>query len=354
MTKLTKEQLNSVKNTKPLGIVRIDNCTTDELRVERFHEIDAFNFDGHTIKNFYRVNADIFKYVFEEIRNNPSCSFVTPYNGVIREGVMPETVSVLIKETHKCFEEKLGCQLMNYYGINTPVNVAVAGGDLFGLELYEVAKNNKELQKNIRKYHKKDGLISYVVSMDFAAEGEEFEEFPDVLDHDLGGTKKVFFWNPADALQYVEKELKKKLKNPKLKNLTKEQIENIITKFKEDFILTMLVRRIVFQDTDFNNSNVGAIIKDNGLDMMNIDFEYGFNMHVGAITAGPLIEYAQANYPKVWDKFYSKSKELFENIEQADNRTVRSTMGVPSLVDGMIQSLKFLVKNYSKINISNM
>lgn len=353
MAKLTNEQLNTIKNAKPLGVVRIDNYFTDEVKIEKFDEIDAFNFEGHNIKNFYRVDASIFKYVFEEIRDNPNCSFVTPYNETIKEGLMPETISVLIKETRKCIEEKIGCQLMNYYGIYTPVNVPLAGEDIFGDELNIAAKNSEGLSKRASRYHDKDET-TYVMSIDYAVAGEEYIEFEDVKLPGSTFSKSVYFFNAEESLEYMKEKLQSLIEHPKLVKLNDGEKAKLLSKLQEDFIMSLLVRRVVFQDADFGNHNLGAIVKDGDAKLMNFDFEYCFHSKEGPYKAGGIMRYFQRFFPEIWNKFYTKSEQLLKNIEDADIVTLRKTFGDTNLVEAIRINLKYLITNRSNVSTGNM
>ena len=344
MAKLTEEQFNRItEKNKPLGLVPIDSVDTDALGLEDYDVIEDYGYGGHTLKNFYRVNSSIFQSVFDEIKNNPECSFVTPYNDIVKEGIIPEKVSVLIKDTPHHLEERIACQLLNYYGVACPVNIGVVGGELF-------QDNVKSLPNNKKSARFRDmtsgllGFYSYSVSMDFMSEGDTLETF-------AGEDENVrFFTSRCDSIDRVRSKITEVLNSEKFEKLGKVAKQKLATQLEDEFIMSMLVRRVICCDSDFNTNNVG-ILTGKTPRIMNFDFELSLGKYTNKGTSLTLLKDVKIHYPKVYEKFLSKTSALCENVGNADEKLVRKTLRNPQLYVPLFDNLEF-VMNCEKENFN--
>lgn len=342
MTKLTEEQFNSVVNqVKPLGLVKIEDVSTDDLVIEKYDEIIDyddqgniidFESQGHTIKNFYLVNSNIFKSIFDEIKNNPNCSFVTPYNQIVKEGIIPEKVSVLIKDTRDYMEERVASQILNFYGVYCPANICAVGDDIFEPELVE-SKSRAQMFREALK--DKFGFYTYLISIDFMSECESLETICKYEE------KLQFFTSLQDSIDSVRDAINKVLNRDNFKNLNEQQRNKLSNTLEEQFVMSMLVRRVIFHDIDFNTNNVGILVGDNPR-IMNFDFELCFGSLSDRNLSLHLINEVRKYYPKVWEKFLSKSLELYNNISNTDAKTTRRMLKKPQIINVVKGNLSFV------------
>ena len=341
---------------KSLGITYFPNffVTKEESYMKNFDENKkAFirNESGHNIQNNYLADSCLFAHAFSEIQKDPDSHFITPYNDLLREGYIPESVGVIVKETGRNFQEKLGSQLSNYFGIYTPVNIAVGGEDLFGEDLVAVSSKNPKLQEKIEKYRLRGDMKTYSVSIDFEQRGKK------IIKMGKDGGRDVYFYDPAVAFEYAIPYFEKALSSSKLKHLTEEQKYEKFNGLKESLMRTLLFRLAVCDDGDFKNESLVLIVDNDDAKLLNYDFEFCFGTsHIErpAVTTS-VVMYACRYYPKVMQEFYSDAMNLCCNLKTADSRTLRQTIGNPQFTKGLISNLEYLDQVYSRLNgyISN-
>lgn len=300
--KIDEKGLKSIKSNKIMGFVKLNNVLLEEIGIEEYDEVVG-DVDGHTFKTFYRVNSDVFSTVFEEIKNNPNCSFVTPYNEVVKEGLIPEKVSVLIKETEFANEERIASQILNFYELPTPVNIAGMGQEIFSDEVGE-------------EKDEEDSLKMYTISLDFIGGNARLEDFTEE-------NRYAFFWDFDESFQQVSRHIVRLVNTGVFKNLPNERKNQIVDKLMEDFAMSYLVRKFIFIDTDLNDSNIGMLVDESTKEasIINFDFELAFggtcNMYDLRRFATQVIE----KFPHIWEKFVRKSRELLNTLKTADEKT---------------------------------
>ena len=335
MAKLTEEQFNAIiQQDRPLGLVKLDDIFTDDLGLERYDVIGDGDYEGHTIKNFYRVDSAIFKSAFDEIKNNPDCSFVTIYNDIVKEGIIPEKVSVLIKDTRDYVEERVASQLLNFYGVACPVNICSVGDDLFKDEehLKESRKRSAWFRDALAE---RSGYYTYVVSIDFMAEGRSLETICSYED------KLQFFQDLEGSVDCFREKMSELSNAKKFGNISTKKHKELSELLEDQFVMSMLVRRLIFHDIDFNSNNVGVFLGGNPC-VMNFDFELCFGSPIEKESSLKLIKDAIRFYPHVWAEFALKSQELYSNILNAGKKETRKVFKKAQIMDVLIENLSFI------------
>ena len=330
--KINEKKLKALKSNKTMGLVQLNNVLMDDLNIEKYSHIEG-SVDGHTYKDFFRVDSNIFQEAFEEIQNNPNCKFQTPYNEIVKEGIIPEMVSVLIKGTERSKEEMLASQILNYFQVGTPVNLSAVGERMFeGYRLPYSACGNSS------------GIYDYVISMDFIGENQRLEDLTIAYDNRV-------FWFFDESEDAAAKAFEKMLTTGGLKNLPSERKNEIYTNLMEDFVRSYLVRKFVLMDSDFNDYNVGVLIDDKKGDaqIINFDFEYTFHhfCNIGELVknATPIV----SRYPFLWCEFVEKCENFLCEIKDADRHTKSRVLGPASIQDGLVKSLNNILMFHDKI-----
>ena len=339
MVRLTKEQLNNASSyNNPLGFVQLENVEMEDLGLEKYDVIESYDYDGHTIKNFYRVNSSIFQSVFDEIANNPECSFVTPYNNIVKEGIVPEKVSVLIKDTHHHLEERVSSQILNYYGVACPVNVSLVGDEIFKEDIKKLP--NKENAIRFRNMTSGlTGYYAYTISMDFMSEGDSLETFAN------DDENVIFFTSIYDSIDRVRTKIQEVVGNKKLGKLAKQKLA---TQLEDEYVMSLLVRKVICCDSDFNTNNI-AILSGKNPKIINFDFELSLGRSANQGNSFELMKEVKDKYPNVWDKFLSKSNDLYERMTNTDEKTIRRILKNPQIHKSLQANLKF-VSDCAKVN----
>lgn len=84
------------------------------------------NIEGCHSKEFVRMSGDYFQDLYDELRNNPNCSYRSYMNDVIKSGYDPKHLSVLVKlvEEHifGAYTEVLSSRIANFMGAPTVYN----------------------------------------------------------------------------------------------------------------------------------------------------------------------------------------------------------------------------------------
>ena len=342
MVKLKKEQFNKKsQSNKSVGLVKVPDVYTENIVIEPYDIIEDYNYDGHTTKNYYRVDSSVFNSVFDEIRNNPDCSFITPYNDVVKEGYIPEKVSVLIKHTHHHVEERVTSQILNFYGVGCPVNLSVVGDDIFAIDANNLNVHNSDLRVR-EALANPTGFYSYTMSMDFMSHGETLETFAN------DGEQPLYFNSLAGSISRVKEKVAAILESRKYSQLSSAEKKKIAVKLEEDFVMSLLVRSTVCADADFNTCNIGVLAGDD-LKIINFDFEFSFGRGYNKGRSFELLQAAHEKYPEVCSRFVEKSKELYNYIESCDYMEANRVFKNGRIFNPLKENLNF-VKNVALAN----
>ena len=101
-------------------------------QIDQYIENDPYDYEeisGCRTKKFVRFSSDIesFQYLIRELQENPNCKYETYVNELIKEGYIPDFISVIIKDENNNLtrnddfqighlREPIACRVMNYFG----------------------------------------------------------------------------------------------------------------------------------------------------------------------------------------------------------------------------------------------
>lgn len=233
-----------LKFAKEQGLVE-----TDTVENRRFPELDgiedfthisknALLLDGYSPKWAGRVDRSKLEELIYEIQNNPKCSYETCYTKDAFEGYVPKYFSAIIKHLEYDSEvdaDVFGSRVLNFFEIPTVFNLRIDG---IGESVDKFCSDN-----------------SYLISVDFIRENEEFYDLYDVYSGMSFDIQYVFENGLERTINVNSKLLKIFLKNNQI-DFTEKDIEN----FKSVLAKSIIARTIVLGDKDFRNANSGILL----------------------------------------------------------------------------------------------
>lgn len=291
---------------------------------EDYHEQDGGLVGHRGDKAFYRVDSESLKSLIEELQNNPDCGYVTNANDVIKDGVVPQKLSAMIKQLRwdsdsyneslseeLIINEVLSSQILNYFGCPTSYNTAVK------------VKN----EENMDEFQ--------LLSVDFVPFGTKFETFDE------------YSCRIIDSVEYTVENLRKQM----FSMMGKVPDENS-EKFVEDFVYSYLVRKYVINDHDFFHINAG-VLSDESLQMqyLNFDFEFCFYSEFPNLRRGNIKQvkedliYVEKNFPRVYDIFVKKLNIFSHELKRLINNNE---------IEYLNKYHKFVVEEEIMDNVSNL
>ena len=262
----------------------IENSKTNVyLNKENQRDYDEILIDGENKmsgsrnKKFQMVSSDMFSDLINEIRNNPNCSYRTYINDLIKSGYTPKYISVLKKNSSfiNYLREAISSRILNYFGVPTSYE--------------QLAIENDETR---------------VLSVDYIESGYNFYSMRDLeLVFSAKDPKTTF--EQVDIVLGVLQRYDKNM----IANIDEEIYDGALNKFKQDLMLSFLVRGVLLNDADFQRDNIGINLnKENGdFQLVNFDYECSFIQRTPVSTAVyRILEYAKSNYPQVYKNFKEK------------------------------------------------
>ena len=276
----------------------------------------SYGFDGRNAKMFKLCDSKNFGEMINEIQGNPDCSYITYANSVIKEGIVPEKLSVMDKTSDKVsvINESIAAKVLNYFGVPTS---------------YYLLANNKSQ--------------NHSVSVDFIGGNEEFIELYTML-------PKV------DDVYIIEQTYRMvNIVEHYLKNLFKgdepENFKQNFEKFKKDLIISFFVRQFVLGDTDCGMSNVGLLINTETWDfrLINFDLEWTMTKWLGAENFN--FEYAMRECPKEVKEIYNKCAELLKAMDEVYPSLADMPINLLPIRNNIV-NLLFTIKKYEAEKVS--
>ena len=237
--------------------------------------------EGRREKKFVRVDADVFSDMIDEIRNNPSCSYVTYLDELIKdEGVTPSYISVLMKhihndEYHFVDNEILSSRIANALGVPTVYNAKFQSDD-----------------------------ENFLLSVDFLKFGSKIINIDDWR-NELSETIGLHRDNSKFVSEVLEMEEIIRLHNAMAKNNQWKVDKN----FRSEYLKYYLTRNFVLGDLDGYSRNVCFVVdKDNNLSIgPQFDMEFSF----GVVSKNVYdIIFAMKYLPSAFEDFNEKYKNL--------------------------------------------
>lgn len=253
--------INLFRQQKPVKYSRVKNCKNlgKELKL-----------DGHMPKQFARVSWEEVLDFEKELIENPNNTYISYVNNMIKLGLIPEEVAVLLKDYDACIGvnyENTTCKLLNYFGVPTVYTFQyIAYEKPFSASIY-CASQDEELI-NLRN---ETGSTFFNV--------EEINEVFDMIKgrYNLKGAKYA--------------------------------------KFRNDFIRTILVRVVILGDIDFKFENIGILHnKSTGeIRLVNYDFEYMFGTSSWDVELREYVaEIVAKRFPKIFQDVCNRLQEIIK------------------------------------------
>lgn len=230
-----------------------ENCTTENNDHITYNKMLEY-IEGHNHKSFVLCESEYFMDFFDEIKNNPECSYDTYLNDFIRENYdgknLPiSEISCFQKQGDDNLIEEVTCKLANALGIPTIFvkNVARLSQEEFKKRLFEMIERSKPGET--LQLSNED----YLLAIDFIHENEHFDNlnvyamYKDGINICVCGSRLAKWY---DAF------INQPLQNPITKEfLTFEQKDAL---FRE-FIPQYFFRAFAVRDWDLKSENVGII-----------------------------------------------------------------------------------------------
>jgi len=300
MAKLTGEIVYGLENKEKLNRIidalSIKPVKWDDLSLEFFDEVNEIGEDqllGHTDKHFYRAKTEKMSHLINDIKNNDKCSFVTPISGVVKEGLIPEKISTLLKyqADFKAINEVISSQILNLFGLPTCYN-------------FLVETNNK--------------YDTYVGSVDM-----------------LGGNERFFtlndFWSGLYMCvdnfiddDYIYETLKSDNSFTEQYGIPLNFDEN---KLREQIISTYLVRECLLGDGDFTSGNCGFLVDTVTGDTRFVNFDFEMALMVTNSMDNVIkriLNSVYDNAPSVYDDFVKQVRQLYRVLVEVEINCVNN------------------------------
>lgn len=251
----------------------IFSFTERKLKKSELDEYDVKDeekIDGRHAKDFFRMKSLGMLPFLKEVARSKQFNYLTYFNDVLEEGIIPENISVLIKrvsEREYAMAEVMSSKVMAFFGLNTPINFAVYTG-------------------------KDEPTRHFLVSIDFISQNDIFDDLWNLYGIDVSLT---------DVVKYYREMMEE---NKDFETISPEKIKLV----ENQLVLSLLVRTLLMGDTDFCIANVGIIVNDekNDIELVNFDFEESFNGKMVMKHQVELFKDVRINHPDVYDYFMEK------------------------------------------------
>lgn len=277
-----------------------DRKVPEFFGVKDFDLVDETSKDnwlaGHTKKWCELADRRFFERFIRYIKNNPNSSFQICYEtDKILKGEVPHSVSVFIKEmTWESMVEAeiFASHIMNYFGLPTSFNTRIIGN------------NGKEMK-------------NYLMSVDFLRPNEKLVLLEDLIGENMRN------WISLDVSHYLDGDFEynikliKKLLGERLEEEKINYTQKDVDEFMSFLVSSMLVRRFLIGDSDFQIQNTGILINDKNKTFRpipNFDFECSFTSnYINRDSFEPIFETLpeiQAMFPNEYSEFIEKMNKF--------------------------------------------
>ena len=306
----------------------------DENNLIEYDELmdkGEYKLGGRRNKRFYRASTALLGELFDELNNNPECSYITPFNDLIKnQNYIPKHMSVILKESFMDFSirEVLSSRIYNFFGVKTTYDMLV---------------------------RKDDKLL--VMSTDFVSEGEKVCNFYD--DICVG----IDCWLENDIL-HMTKEFTRIYNISKIVDdvISYEEFKEDLDNYIEDYVYQFLVKRYVVGEMDIYGWNECAIIDQKfhlkSCPVFDKEFAFGLDYNLYDSEMYENLKYVKIMYPQIYNKFQSKVHDMMSQ-KQGQSREYERIMrdNFPELqphskpyIDYVSRSLANIQKLCKKIN----
>lgn len=289
---------NEIKGVDILQFFKPKIVDVKQLNIKKYDTLDLEGDNkliGYMNKTFVRVDIAAIKDLIDELQNKPNSSYLTCANDVIKQGITPEKISVMLKFGEGNYQR----WLMNNGGNSLDYRESVASQLLNWLEC-----------PTCYNFVVKHGRGEYLASVDFISADEKFYSLEDFemnwsynlnkMENDLNNIIKTFDFKSEDDY---------------LKN--KQQIFN-------DFMYTILAREVLLSDGDYHTGNIGLLYneKTKSLRFINFDLEFLFLSPNPLYKVKPAMIEIRKRYPEVYKKFIHKTKQIYAGFDKMRVRNI--------------------------------
>jgi len=273
----------------------------EDNQIEKYTDVDIEDEEyvgGSRSTKFIRCSSQLFGEFIEEIRNNPNSSYESYANNLIKEGYVPDFLSVAIQKAYPFsqdltfvdnLKDVIASRILNFFECPT----------IYVKMMY----NNGQ---------------DYVCSLDFNKRGEDFYSFSEI-GCDYGSN------NLIEDLDQVSDML------DRFDDLaTFDNYDEMKDKVLQNLAYSLILRKYILRDWDGNLYNMGIVIdKENKTFEFapNFDFEYTFDLiTVPRLEDGRMKSYLEWHadfvqeleslrkmYPTVYEKFVTKFNEFVDS-----------------------------------------
>ena len=290
-----------------------------QLNIEEYDESDLDGNNkliGHMNKRFVRIDTSAIPMFVQELQSNPNCCYVSCANDVIKEGIVPEKISVMLKTGKGNFQRRM----INNGGSSLEFRESIASKLLNWLEC-----------PTCYNFVVRDGNVVYVASVDFISDNEKFyslEDFEMRWSYDL---KKMF-----NDLNSIIDKFEFNSEEDKLNN--KKQVF-------DDFMYTLLIREALLSDGDYHTGNIGLLYneKEKSLKFVNFDMEFLFLSPNLLYRLKPAMSSIRTEYPNVYNKFIDKTRQIYANFDKMKMKSI-SIFDEFSMYHTLIGRVKSILK----------
>lgn len=263
-------------------------------------ETGKYKLTGLRSKHFVRCSSELFGGLVSELQNNKNTSYITHVNELIKDGYIPEYLSVLIKDggvLEGNIREVVSSRILNYFGVPTTYETLARGSGNQAVNHYVLSADF--IGSPIDEFYTLDelGIMVYNTPL------ENIVTDMNKLLNTFYRSRRLFNFGAIDRSQF---------------DVQKEQVI-------EDFLYGYIVRRYVLDNRDLHGDNIGVIIRKDDLSISlapNYDFEQTLE-HIAIIDDTSTIDnikFVRFMYPHIFAKFLNKLKDF---------RETKSTSGKP-------------------------
>ena len=279
---------------------------------------------GHNDNSFVLCNGDIFYQLFDEIKYNPNCSYITYLNDFIKryydgESLPITNISCFKKEADYGFVEQAVSRLANELQIPTQYTIHIAGDS--------VKERAKKINELIR-FGKPGDVVNinkgYLLSVDFISKNEKFDMMDSFIKKRNYNRYDSVAVNNDDALQTwfmkcvmcPDDDFVNPITNG---NLSKDVREKLFGEFLPQYFF----KKYIVKDKDVASRNFGIIYNtQNGEYKMSpmYDFEYSFHRYSNitedmkenqVLNLRYELIFAYKLYPEIMENFITKVWDLY-------------------------------------------
>jgi len=281
---------------------------------------------GHNDNSFVLCEGDIFYQLFNEIKYNPNCSYVTYLNDFIKryydgEELPISNISCFKKDVDYGFIEHTVSRLANELGIPTQYSIYISGDSVEErrnkiVEFLNSKANTAKLKIN----------TGYLLSVDFIGKNERFETIESYLRKDKRSINDLNNVIDGDYLRKWYAEMIIRSDEDFVNPFNNEALSiDIRKRLFGEFLPQYFFKKYIVRDADLASSNVGIIFNtETGEYKISpmYDGEYCFHGYSKLtqdqkeriqLRLQDELTFAYRLYPEIMEEFITKIWDLYHS-----------------------------------------